>query len=113
MPGEAWFAACQDSFDALMMAFVYVRGMIDGVEGEFGVTYAWPPRADWGHMVPHWVSRAYGRQFEQRLLAVMLQEETRLIDARTPNPYAWIDPRHPNYQVRQRAEERRRRRELE
>lgn len=110
--GDVWFADGQDSFDALMVALLYVRGMIDRVEEEFGVTYAWPVRADWGHMVPHWVTLTYGRAHEQRLLNVMEQEETRLIETRMPNPYAWDDPRHPS-EIARRALERRKRRELE
>jgi hypothetical protein len=104
--GEAWFVDGQDSFDALMVALIYVRGMIDCAEKEFGVRYVWEARADWGHMIPRWITLTYGRQFEERLLDVMGDEETRLLKARTPNPYAWDDPRHPSQWARQHRRDR-------
>ncbi|HEV7957224.1 MAG TPA: hypothetical protein VGP10_08695, partial [Marisediminicola sp.] len=109
-PGEVWFAGGDDSFEALKFAFAHTRAMLDRVEEEFGVVYVWPPRADWGHLAPRWVEQEYGRQYEQRLLDVMEQEETRLSETRFPNPYEWTDPRHPREQLRRKAEALRQRR---
>ena len=97
---EVWFADGEDSLHALLIALADIRSMIDRVEEEFGVQYEWPPRLDWGHMVPQWITQIYGRKFEQHLTDVMLAEAERLINARTPNPYAWDDPRHPSQIMR-------------
>lgn len=53
MDGEVWFDSGEDSCAALTLVLADVRAMLVRVEEEFNVTYAWPPRADWGHMVPH------------------------------------------------------------
>jgi hypothetical protein len=99
-PDEVWFGNGEDSFQALALAFADVRALVERVEQEFDVEYTWPARGDWGHMLPRWVTGYYGRQYERRLLDVMEAEETRMVEARFPNPYAWNDPRHPSQIVR-------------
>lgn len=92
--GEVWFAEGEDALQALLVALGGIRSLVDEVEKEFGVVLVWPPRADWGHMLPKWVTQIFGREYERRLLDVMAEEEERMLQERAPNPYSWDDPRH-------------------
>jgi hypothetical protein len=107
-PDEVWFAGGEDSFEALALALMEIRALLDRVEEEFAVALTWPPQADLGHMVPQWINQHYGRDFEKCVIEAAEQEETRLIAARVPNPYAWDDPRHPSQWARREYEARRR-----
>jgi len=78
--GQVLFAEGRDSFEALAMALLTTRNLLDRASERLGLEFAWPEEG-W-HAVPQWVPVHWGRRAERRLFDALVREETLMVQDR-------------------------------